>query len=80
MDPSHFAVIRSSGRKIPVVRMGRLLVVLHLPRRGQQPVSTCRYDRRFWLLPRPEGGIAPGDAWSQDRPLPSRLCFREQGD
>jgi hypothetical protein len=63
MDPTHFAVIRSSGRKVPVVRMGRLLIVPHPPRRGRQPVSTCRYDRRFRLLPRPEGGIAPADAW-----------------
>lgn len=51
MKPTHYAVIVSSQRMVPVIRMGRLLMVLHTPSKGQQPVSTCRYDKRFALLP-----------------------------
>jgi hypothetical protein len=48
---THFALIVSSGRIVPVVRCGRLLLILR-PRhgRGYDSVATCRYDSRFKLL------------------------------
>jgi len=45
---THYAIIRSSGRVIPVIRLGRLLIILG----HRQSVSTCAHDNRFFLLPK----------------------------
>lgn len=53
---THFAIILSSGRIVPVERAGRLLLVMH-PRTlrdriaGVRSVSTVRHDGRLHLLP-----------------------------
>jgi len=50
---THFAVIVSSGRAVPVIRRGRLLMVInHVYPNGDLSISTCRYDRRFKLMPK----------------------------
>ena len=54
---THNAVIKSSGRVVPVERCGRLLFVLRPTHgmwrfMGYQDVSPCRYDDRFILLPK----------------------------
>ena len=46
-----WAVIVSSGRLVRVERHGRLLLVIS-SRPMWDSVSTCRYDERFYLLPR----------------------------
>jgi hypothetical protein len=55
----HYAIIKSSGRKVRVKRMGRLLIVFgEVFRRGMldacgyEPIHTCKYDNRFILLPK----------------------------
>lgn len=56
MRMTHYAKIVSSGRYVPVVRLGRLLIVIHrFHGDGSMSGSFCRYDARFKLLPR-EGG------------------------
>lgn len=49
-----WAVVVSSGRLVRVTRTGRLLIIHRagppMPHFGY-PVSTCRYDHRFHLLP-----------------------------
>lgn len=45
---THYAVIVCSGRLVPVIRRGRLLIVLH----SRSSVSTCTYDGRFHLMPK----------------------------
>ena len=60
----HQAVIVSSGRIIQVERLGRLLIVYRAPHVGVlgvgRHVSTCRYDKRFKLLPALPGSICGG--------------------
>ncbi len=50
-NPTHQAVILSSGRIIPVERIGRLLVHYRW-RNGITSLSTFRYDGRFHLFPK----------------------------
>lgn len=45
---THYAVVRCSGRIVPVERIGKLLIVYH----NRRSISTCRYDERFILLPK----------------------------
>ena len=50
---THTAIIVSSGRHVPVIRLDRMLIVLHGRAHGTSSpaVSTCLYDHRFKLLP-----------------------------
>lgn len=52
MQSTHTAIIACSGRPVPVIRLGRLLMVLHGRAHGEAAwsVSTCRYDKCFLLL------------------------------
>jgi hypothetical protein len=58
---THWAIVLSSSRIVPVERLGRLLLIIR-PNSGQSdvvlsacgishPVATCRYNERFHLLP-----------------------------
>jgi hypothetical protein len=52
--PTHYAEILSSGRLVPVIRMGRVLIILHGAARvpfGGWHVSIACYNKRFRLYP-----------------------------